>query len=114
MGTNLDSDNLPEAREVLVFMIVRIHSSWKISVGYFVINDLSATQKKKLVRKCLEFLNESGVVITSLTSDGTTTIAEKLRVNLNDHDNLKIGVLKCITGIKCDNLLEGHLAIPHL
>lgn len=38
VGTDLDSDNLPEAREVLVFMLVCINSSLKIPIGYFLLS----------------------------------------------------------------------------
>lgn len=34
-GANVDSDSLPEAKEVLVFMLVALNAQWKIPVGYF-------------------------------------------------------------------------------
>jgi len=35
LGTNVDDDSLPVAREALVFMIVSVTERWKIPVGYF-------------------------------------------------------------------------------
>nr|CAH7764019.1 unnamed protein product [Callosobruchus chinensis] len=73
LGTNLDSDLLPEAREVLCFMLVCVNLSWKMPVGYFFLDGLSASEKAALLTSCLNFLNESGVVVTSITFDGTPT-----------------------------------------
>lgn len=92
LGTDIDSDSLPEAREVLVFMLVGINSSWKIPVGYFLVNSLSAAEKAELVKKCLAFINESGVIVTSLTFDGAASnfsMCEKLGADFSDPHNLK-------------------------
>lgn len=92
IGTNLDGDSLPEAREVLVFMVVCLNGSWKVPVGYFLLDGLSATEKSELVKRCLEFIYESGVIITSLTFDGAPvnlTMAEKLGADFTNPAQLK-------------------------
>lgn len=92
IGTQLDSDNIPEAREVICFMVVALNASWKIPVGYFLIDGLSSNEKAGLVNKCLEFIHESGVLITSVTFDGAPTnfsMAEKLGASFKDPTNLQ-------------------------
>lgn len=65
----LDSDNLPEGKEVLIFKLVCLNSSWKISV-YFFLGRLTGIEKANLVTKYLQFIQESGVTVTFLTFDG--------------------------------------------
>ncbi|KAJ8980484.1 hypothetical protein NQ317_013237 [Molorchus minor] len=100
IGTAIDEDTLPEAREALVFMLVALNSSWKLPVGYLLLNGLSASTKAGLVNKCLEFIHESGVTITSLTFDGAPvniTMAEKLGADFTDPLNLKTSFKHPIT-----------------
>lgn len=92
LGTRIDSDSLPEAREALVFMLVSMNFSWKIPVGYFLIDGLSAREKAELVKKCLEFVHESGVIVTSLTFDGAAaniSMCSHLGANFNNPLNLQ-------------------------
>lgn len=70
VGTNLDGDCLPEAREALVFLLVALNDNWKIPVAYFLLNGLCGSEKANLVNKCLEFVHETGIIVTSLTFDG--------------------------------------------
>lgn len=93
IGGHGDSDELPEAREVLVFMLVCLHEPWKLPVGYFLSNGLNATAKVNLVNLCLEFLQSSGAVVVSLTFDGAASnvsMAEKLGADLSSPTDLKI------------------------
>ncbi|KAJ8980515.1 hypothetical protein NQ317_007935 [Molorchus minor] len=48
IGTNIDSDILPHAREALVFMVVCLNGSWKVPVGYFLLDGLGSTEKADL------------------------------------------------------------------
>ncbi|VEN44792.1 unnamed protein product [Callosobruchus maculatus] len=103
IGSKIDSDILPEAKEALVFMLVCINGSWKIPVGYFFIDGLSGKEKAELVNKCLVFINESGVKVTSLTFDGAPvnfTMASHLGANFNDIENMKTHFSHPVTG--CD------------
>jgi len=45
LNTGIDSDQVPEAKEVLVFMLVALNDCWKIPVGYFLLDGLSAPEK---------------------------------------------------------------------
>ncbi|KAF2890876.1 hypothetical protein ILUMI_15297 [Ignelater luminosus] len=73
LGTNLDADSLPEAKEILVFIMVAINSSWKIPT-------------------CLEVVSEANVILTSFTFDGTATnlsVVSILGAQIEDPTNLK-------------------------
>lgn len=100
IGSKIDSDTLPQAKQALVFMLVCINGSWKLPVGYFLLDTLAASEKAELVKKCLVFLNESGVVITSMTFDGAPTnisMAEELGANFSDPKNLKTSFKNPVT-----------------
>lgn len=92
VGTNLQGDVLPEAKEVLVFMIVCLNGSWKVPVGYFLLDGLSANEKANLVNRCLSFVHDTGVEVTSLTFDGAPanlSMANKLGADFSNPLNLK-------------------------
>nr|CAH7746620.1 unnamed protein product [Callosobruchus chinensis] len=102
IGSKIDSDILPDAKEVLVFMLVCINGLWKIPVGYFFIDGLSGKEKAELATKCLVF-NESGVTVTSLTFDGAPvnfTMASHFGANFNDVESMKTHFSHPVTG--CD------------
>lgn len=74
VGADIDSyDNLPKAKDVLVFLLVALNSRWKVPVGYFFINGLSANQRANLVNECLNQIHNTGVVIKTLTFDGAAS-----------------------------------------
>lgn len=73
--TSIDDDDEERrefvyAREVLVFMIVAVNQHWKVSVGYYFVNGLSATDKKALTLRVIERLRKTGIEIIAITSDG--------------------------------------------
>lgn len=73
MGTELDDDSLPVAKECLTFLVVAINGSWKLPVGYFMIAGLGAMERANLVQQCITKLHAVGVSVTSLTFDGAAT-----------------------------------------
>ena len=70
MGTELDDDSLPIAKEALTFMVVSLNQGWKMPIGYFLINGLSGLERKNLVTLCLKKLHEVLVNVVSITHDG--------------------------------------------
>lgn len=80
IGANVSSDLLPVATEAIVFMLVAVNGHWKIPVGYFLVNGLAAPEKANLVNKCLEFVHQPGLIISSLTFDGTATNLRTCRI----------------------------------
>ena len=71
MGTNVDDDCLPVAKEALVFLAVSITDRWKIPVGYFLIDGLNGSERANLVSNCISKLYEVQTDIVSLTFDGS-------------------------------------------
>ena len=79
IGTGVDDDSLPAAKDALVFMVVCINGSWKVPVGYFLIDGLSGVEKANLVSNCLERLFHVGVKVISFTCDGPSSHIAMLR-----------------------------------
>jgi len=73
MGVVDDCDALPRAKEALVFLIVALNSNWKLPVGYFLINGITAKEKSNLVITCLRNLHDTGVIIKTFTFDGAAS-----------------------------------------
>lgn len=73
MGSSVDTDNLPVAKEAFVLMLVAINASWKLPVGYFLTGGINGEQKAHLVQQCISIANSSGVQVVSLTCDGSAT-----------------------------------------
>ena len=63
MGAGVDDDALPVAKEALVFMVVSLNDSWRLPVGYFLIDSLGASERKNLVTQCIKQLHDSGIII---------------------------------------------------
>ena len=47
-----------------------INDSWKIPVGYFLVDGASGEQRCNLVKQCISLARDAGVQIVSLTFDG--------------------------------------------
>lgn len=95
-------NNLEEAREALVLMLVAINANWKIPVAYFITNGLNGEEKANIVRNSLEFIHETNIIVTSITFDGAASnisMANFLGANLND-SHLQTFFLHPITGEK--------------
>ena len=73
MGSELDDDSLPIAKEALMFMVVGINDSFKLPVGYFLIDGLGGVERSNLVQQCLSQLHNVGVDVVSLTFDGAAS-----------------------------------------
>lgn len=80
-GTSLETDCQDEAKEALVFLLVPINASWKIPIGYFLINGVNSEQKVALLTEAIHLVEEAGVGIKAVTFDGcpaNLTMAKKL------------------------------------
>ena len=89
MGTQLNDDCLPEAKEALTFMVVSHRSAFKVPVGYFLIDGLGSIERSNLVLQALSKLHSFGVNIVSLTCDGSAPNVSMLRnlgCSLEPHD----------------------------
>lgn len=84
-GDGIINDNTSIAKDVLVFLFVCMNAAWKVPVGYFFINGITADQKSGLINQCICLLHDTGVKVIGLTFDGATTnlsTAKKLQCNL--------------------------------
>ncbi|CAK1590177.1 unnamed protein product [Parnassius mnemosyne] len=82
-------DSSKIAKEAFVFLITAINASWKIPVGYFLVDGLSGEQKSALVLQCLELLHSTGIEVISMTFDGcpaNIAMAKKLGCSLEVHN----------------------------
>ena len=90
LGEEQDDTCLP-ATEALVFMIVSVNGSWKLTIGYFLIATLQAEEKTALVKTALHQLSDVGVKTLSVTSDcpATNWSTYKILGAVFDPENLK-------------------------
>ncbi|CAL1284507.1 unnamed protein product [Larinioides sclopetarius] len=72
-GTRLDDDQLPVATEAYTFMLNCVNGHWKIPIGYFLINGLTAQERANIIQECLKIVHETGIEVVTLTLDGTST-----------------------------------------
>jgi len=54
-------------------MVNCVNGLWKIPISYFFIDGLGGRKKANIVKRCLEFIRESGIEIISLTFDGAAS-----------------------------------------
>lgn len=65
-----DEKSMPSASHALVFMVVCTNGSWKVPVGYFLIDKLNGSERANLVKQCIRKLHDVGITVISLTCDG--------------------------------------------
>lgn len=92
IGSNINSDDLTEAKEALVFLINAINANWKVPVGFFFVDGPNNEQKANLVSQCLKLLYDTGMEVVALTyCDGcpaNISMFRQLGCNCNsDNDN---------------------------
>ncbi|KFM69247.1 THAP domain-containing protein 9, partial [Stegodyphus mimosarum] len=93
METDLNDDCLPVAKEAIVFMLVCINKSWKLPVGYFLVDCISGLQLSNLVKQCLIVVEKTGIKVVSLTFDGAAcniSMAEHLGCSFDTSKSLLI------------------------
>ena len=88
MVTCLVDDSMPLAKEALTFMVVGVNDSFKVPVGYFLIDGLGGTERANLVHQFLSKLHEVGITVISLTFDGSAA-----NLAMANHLGCKLDVL---------------------
>lgn len=73
IGHGQINDNSTLATEALFFLLVPLMETFKLPLGYALINGLNSLDKSKLLLEYLERLHEVGVQVKSITFDGTAT-----------------------------------------
>ncbi|XP_071641013.1 uncharacterized protein [Temnothorax longispinosus] len=80
VGSGIETcDDIPLAKEALVFMAVALDGRWKIPLGYFLVNGIDSSTNASLIQNCLQRLDEIGVEVSSLTLDGPSQHFATLR-----------------------------------
>lgn len=85
-GADIDTEELPVAKEALTFMVNAINGDWKIPVAYFLIDGLDASERANLIKMTLECLYETGIKVVALTFDGlpcNIKVGRELGANLD-------------------------------
>lgn len=73
-----------------MFLLVALNASWKIPIGYFLINGINAEQKVALLTQAIHLVEDAGVHIKAITFDGcpaNNNMAKKLGCSF-DIDNI--------------------------
>jgi len=89
-GGNVDEklsevkEELPLAKEVLVFMLVAGNAYFKLPVGYFLANGLNSEQRVGLVNKCLILCEDNVVTLTFDCTSANFSMATKLGANIQN------------------------------
>ena len=65
--------SLAQATEALYFYLVALNGSWKLPIGYFLINKIKAPIQGQLVNKALILTEEKGIRVRNITFDGAPT-----------------------------------------
>lgn len=90
LGTdcNYDNDEIPVAKNALVFMVVCMNGYWKLPIGYFLIDGLTGQERSNLLQTAIELITNTGAYINSITFDGAsvnTSMCTHLNANFNDN-----------------------------
>lgn len=73
LGDGVCLTETEEAKEVLVLMVVALNASWKMPIGYYLINGLSAEIKKNILEEAVKRLQNINLNVISITCDGLTS-----------------------------------------
>lgn len=85
-----DSDNIPLAKNALVYLAVGINGYWKIPIAYFLIDGLGGKERSNLLKEAIHLLHDTGVKLKSITFDGAsvnTKMCTELGANFNLQNN---------------------------
>lgn len=68
-----DGEDLPVAKEAIVFIVSGLKEKFRIPIAYEFINSLTAEQKTDLVKDVLTRIIRTGVIVSNITFDGHKT-----------------------------------------
>jgi len=66
-GSTESMNNLPYAKDALVFVVIGMNTAWKIPVAYYLIKGITAEEKANILRSILVELQDTGIIIKTLT-----------------------------------------------
>lgn len=91
MDYELDNDDIPQARNTLILLIIELNGYWKLPIGYFLIDSLNGTERSNLLNTAIDLVKETSAYLKSVTFDGTnvyTTMCTSLKANFNLDSNV--------------------------
>lgn len=65
-----EPDEMPLAKEALVYLLTSTNERWKILVAYFYVESLTSQERAEITLQVLNFIVPSGVNVLALTFDG--------------------------------------------
>ncbi|KYO21751.1 DNA transposase THAP9 [Alligator mississippiensis] len=74
-----DADEVPAAREAVVFIAVGFQGHWTAPLGYFLLATLTGDIQAQLLRHCILKLHDIGIQVVSVTSDATAPSVDTAR-----------------------------------
>ncbi|KAL4113195.1 hypothetical protein QTP88_016863 [Uroleucon formosanum] len=77
-----DSDDIPLAKNALVFLAVGINGYWKMPLAYFLIDGLGGEERANLLQKAINLLHDTGAKLKS-----TTFVGANVNTRINDEKN---------------------------
>ncbi|KAL4089734.1 hypothetical protein QTP88_024706 [Uroleucon formosanum] len=84
-----DNENIPLAKNALVFLAIGINGYWKMPIAYFLIDGLNGKECANLLMKAIDLLNETGVKLCSITFDGAS-VNTKMCTELGVHFDIDL------------------------
>jgi len=57
----MNSDILDIVKECFDLMVVSVNENWKLPIGYFLVSNLSCSQKSEIIKHALTLLHSTGV-----------------------------------------------------
>jgi len=69
-NSTYDGDDIPLAKNSLVFLLVGINEYWKLPIGYFLIDGLNGQERGNLLKIAIDLINDTGAHLHSITFDG--------------------------------------------
>jgi len=83
LGTDIDTNELPEAQYALTFLVICLNDHYKIPIAYYLIHALTGEERANLLKQCLLVLHEANIHITSITVDGAASNIAMLNMGAN-------------------------------
>uniref|UniRef100_A0A2S2PS39 THAP domain-containing protein 9 n=1 Tax=Schizaphis graminum TaxID=13262 RepID=A0A2S2PS39_SCHGA len=85
-----ENDDIPLAKNALVFLVVGINGYWKMPIAYFLIDGLNGGERANLLTKAIDLLYDTGIHLCSVTFDGAS-VNSKMCIELGANFNVDNG-----------------------
>lgn len=95
-GNNLDIEGTETlAIEALVFMLVSLNGKWKLPIGYFFLNKITAVTQAELVKTALTLTDNVGLTVWGVICDGAYSNLATMTILGCDFHHKKYEDIKC-------------------